>query len=269
MKAKLSFLIALIPLLAGSVLVPLSVAYGRNVARETVPGSSTASIVRTAQSPSLTSLVASSPAILPGQRVIINEILRLLPAPCQDKIQSFYVRYDNPAERGLAGKDTVMVSGNVPDKEFRALLVHEIFGHIEDLGCLQGTAKAGPTAFWDGRDAIYNDDPSVQFYGISWVAANRRRSTSSDEDFVSGYARSDAFEDEAESAAFYFFHREEFRRMAASNPALAKKYAWLQANVFPQMPVYARSPSVWSANNIPWDVTKLPYEWVTDVAMRK
>ena len=275
MKARFSMLIALSPLLSIAMLMPQSVAQSRNAARETPtssvqPGQGIVTITRSSTSASLAEMVRSNEQIHPSQRIIISDLLGMLPTSCQDHIQNFYVRYDTPVSRGLAGKDSVIVSGNVPDKEFRALLVHEIFGHVVDLGCLQGTPAAGTSVYWDGDDPVYANDPSMTFYTISWSAAKQRRKDSKESDFVTGYASSaDAFEDLAESVTFYFFHREEFRRMGRENPVLGRKFAWIQTYVFPNMAVYARSMPVWNSRNIPWDATKLPYEWTTDLAYRK
>ncbi len=97
-----------------------------------------------------------------NHRRIAEEVLRRMPSKCDGTLEKFFVRYDNPAQRGLAGKSTIILTGNVSDDEFRALLAHE-YGHVMDLGCLQGTSRSGASAFRDGGDLIYNDDASVSF----------------------------------------------------------------------------------------------------------
>jgi hypothetical protein len=196
------------------------------------------------------------------QRQALKELIGFLPAACSEKIRTLTIRYDHPASRGLAGKDTVIVSGNVSIAEFRALLAHEMFGHLVDLGCLTGTAASGDSVFPDGNTPTYADDPSVLFYQISWSSPKTLRADATARDFVSGYAfKADVFEDEAETVAFYFLHKAEFERMARANPALARKLQWVETYVFPNVESYAWSDYRWRASAIPWDVTKLPYEW--------
>ncbi len=265
MKTRFLFSIAISLLLSATLFLPRSVARSTDFARSSTHPAATpvaiVTIVRTPSDPPLSALIAKQTAIPSQQRAIIEQILSLLPAGCEDSIRNFYVRYDNPSNRGLAGKDTIIVSGSVPNNEFRALLVHEILGHVADLGCIQGTPSSGASAFMDGTTPIFKNDPSTLFYQISWRTSKERKTDSQGDDFVSGYAASDPFEDEAESATFFLLHRDTFAKMAKTNPALAQKYLWLQNYLFGSLPSYARSTYVWNSSDIPWDTTKLPYQW--------
>ncbi|PIR52558.1 hypothetical protein COU76_05900 [Candidatus Peregrinibacteria bacterium CG10_big_fil_rev_8_21_14_0_10_49_10] len=191
-------------------------------------------------------------------RQIADRVMRLMPQRCTSLLEHFYVRYNHPESRGLGGKSTIILSGNVPDDEFRALFIHE-FGHLLDLGCFQGTPGSGTTTFKDNTEQIWKDDPSVQFYRISWDAANVQRKGTQKTDFVSGYASWDPFEDFAESFAYYLLHREVFAERAQENNALAAKYLWFQTYL-PTVPRVAKSLSTWDGN-VPWDSTKLAYTW--------
>ncbi|MDD5469935.1 MAG: hypothetical protein PHO92_04035 [Candidatus Peribacteraceae bacterium] len=201
---------------------------------------------------------------------IADEVLRLMPAECTQTLRNFYVRYNNPAQRGLAGKNTLILSGNVPDAEFRALLIHEL-GHVFDLSdgtkCLGGTAASGKSRFRDGNDLIFNDDPSVDFYSISWAREKTKRADARAEDFVTGYAATDAFEDLAESFAYFTLQNGTFRERAKSNAALAEKYQWLSAH-FPGIEKNAVGQSQWSGT-VPWDATKLAYDWQPNAYIAK
>jgi hypothetical protein len=84
----------------------------------------------------------------------------------------------------------------------------------------------------DGKNPVYNDDLSLDFYRISFLNEKELRSESNDLDFVSGYALSDPFEDFAESYTFYILHGNEFRQLAAENYKLALKYRFLKEKVF-------------------------------------
>ena len=193
---------------------------------------------------------------------IADEVLRLMPPACAKTLKNFYVRYNNPAQRGLAGKNTLILSGNVPDAEFRALLIHEL-GHVFDLsdatGCLGGTSASGGSRFKDGKSIIFNDDPSVSFYDISWVDEKTQRTGARAEDFVTGYAVSDAFEDFAESFAYFTLQNDAFKKRAESNAAVAAKYQWLSMH-FAGVERNAVGQTQWNGTVV-WDATKLAYTW--------
>ncbi len=194
-------------------------------------------------------------------QVIADNTLRSLPPQCRDNLRTFYVNYDvNPKNRGLGGADTIIIVGNVPDAEFRALLVHEC-GHVADLGGFRGTPSSGTTEFMDGNEPIYGNDPSVAFYRISWDNASTRKQGASKADFVSGYAMSDPFEDFAESFAYYVLQKKDFARLAKKNKAIAAKYAWFEKHLSGVMTTVAMGKNVRGAKE-PWDVTKLPYTWL-------
>lgn len=205
--------------------------------------------------------VVDQPEITKTHKEIANEILvNVLPEQCKNTLKNFYVKYEKQKSRGLAGKSVMILDGTVPDEEFRALFIHES-GHNIDLGCFQGTPDAGKSAYTDGEDMMYRDDPSIGFYQISWITSNVQKSNARPEDFVSGYAGYDAFEDFAESFAYFVLHNEAFAERAETNAAMATKYAWFRDTVFRgNIPQAARGESVWNGK-APWDITKLAYVW--------
>lgn len=204
--------------------------------------------------------VVDQPDIKMKHKLIANEILMTLVPQCRDTLKNFYVRYDNPEHRGLAGKSIMILDGGVPDEEFRALFVHEL-GHVIDLGCLRGNQEAGLSVFTDGHDVMYNDDPSLQYYSINWITASTQRSTSEPEDFASGYASSDIFEDFAEAFAYFVLHNDAFAIRATENVAMSKKYAFFRDYLFNgQIPDVATGNHPWNGRVV-WDITKLDYEW--------
>lgn len=228
--------------------------------------------VRRSAEPAVKKTIASAPAIRrvldqPGiderHKRIAEETLRTMPVQCQATLKNFYVRYDNPSQRGLAGKSTMILSGNVPDDEFRALFAHE-FGHMMDLGCLEGTSQSGPSAFKDGSETIYLDDASVRFYEISWSDAKTKKPGSASQDFVSGYAQWDAFEDLAETVAAYVLHKDALKQLAEKNAAIAAKVQWIETELFPGDTTVATSSFSWGPKH-PWDITKLSYSWIASL----
>lgn len=192
-------------------------------------------------------------------RIIADQVLRALQSPCTENLKHFYVRYDRMERRGLASSHTIILDGNVPDNEFRTLLVHE-FAHTMDLGCMKGTAASGPSDFRDGDEVIFRNDPSVLFYGISWQNEETQLSGTRGADFASGYAASDPFEDLAESVTYFVFQNNAFRLRAEHSPALAAKFAWIEQYLFLKSVNIATGNHRWNGN-VPWDSTKLPYTW--------
>lgn len=204
--------------------------------------------------------VVDQPDIQERHKIIADEVLRLLPERCTNQLRNFYVRYDKPERRGLAGKDTIILDGTLPDEEFRAVLIHEALGHVFDLGCLAGSPLAGSSIFKDGNEPIFRDDPSLSFYRISWVDSIHQRTEVKAEDFVSGYAASDPFEDLAESAIYYVLHNGEFTQRAMTDASLATKLKWLQT-FLPVSPVASGTMAAAWDGTVPWDATKLAYTW--------
>lgn len=205
--------------------------------------------------------VVDQPDIQPKHRAIANAVLRMMPAQCIDALKNLYVRYDRSDRRGVAGKESIVIQGTMEDEEFRTLLVHE-FGHVLDLGCLQGNPATGASTFKDGNDIMWMDDPSLVFYRISWVASNVEKEGMKPEDFVTGYASWDAFEDLAETLTYYVFQRDAFIARTKTNRAIAMKLAWIETYVFPGGATIAEGSHQWNGE-VPWDSTTLPYQWTT------
>lgn len=196
-----------------------------------------------------------------AHKELFNEALYALPADCRNTLKNLYVRYEKQASRGLAGKSIMILDGTIKSTaELRALFIHES-AHNWDLGCLKGTADAGKSTFSDGSEVIYNNDPSLGFYKISWLTGSVQRSTANPEDFVSGYASYDVFEDFAESFAYFVLHNDQFAARAETNDALAKKYAFIRDTLFNgTVPTLATSIEKLDGK-VPWDITKLSYKW--------
>lgn len=204
------------------------------------------------------------PDIRPGHRLLADRVLRSLPSGCSGQLQNFYVRYDNPTQRGLGGKSTIILDGTVPDAEFAALLIHEC-GHLAH-GALLGNPASGLSAYRDGQQPFYNDSPFAQFASVSWETERVHRRGTVDADFASGYGKTDAFEDFAEFYAAYILQRPSLVERAKTNAAIAAKLSWMDAYFPTPLHGVIESRYTWD-KKVPWDVTKLPYVWaVTDIA---
>ena len=199
-------------------------------------------------------------------RIMADEIVRLMPEQCWGTLKNFYVLYTSPQQnRGLAGENSAMIVGYVPMNERRALFTHEI-AHVFDLGCKTGTPGSGPSNFKDGAKIIWNDDPSVAFYKISWLDAKNKRPSARKVDFASTYAYgADCFEDFAEFTVRYVLQRNSLEKAAKKNPIIAAKLQWMKTYL-PLPTALAEGQDPWDGTKAAsWDATKTMYVWHTDL----
>ncbi len=201
--------------------------------------------------------IANQPSFTPAHRELADHVLRTLPAGCRTNLRNFYILYSDAKQRGLGGKSTIIIDGSVSDTELAALLTHEC-GHVIHSN-MPGTVGGGESNFRDGTDMFYIDSPVIHFFNISWNTENVLNASATKHDFVSGYAKSDAFEDFAETFAMYVLQRDAFRTQAQTNAALAAKLAWMETYLPLGEDVLGNG--IYSpGKDVPWDVTKLPYE---------
>lgn len=192
-------------------------------------------------------------------KTLVYRTLKSLPPEPVSQLKHLTLYFSSNGRRGLGGGNTIILRcQNVTDEELVGVLVHEV-GHIMDTGVLNGK-KAQRSGFLDGKKTVYEDDPSVTFYRLSWIDEDRQRLTSTPEDFVSGYAMSDPFEDFAESYAYYVLHGTEFRILAESNRVLRWKYDFLKNNVFDDKEYENGSDEEVDVAKRHFDVTVLPYD---------
>lgn len=105
---------------------------------------------------------------------------------------------------------------NLEKKEFFSVFIHE-FGHYVDLYYFQ-------------RNIL--NDISDDFYAISWEQSNILKPSLTLNDFVSGYAMTNKYEDFAESFAFYILFNDEFLKRSQDSEVLNKKYLFFRQYVF-------------------------------------
>lgn len=217
---------------------------------------------RTSRETSSTSLEESSRLIpivnqkdiRPKDQKLLSDILNWMTPLCRQNLKNLVVRYDRRADRGQSTSSTVLLRGGMQHDETIAVMIHEC-GHIVDLGAYKGMPSAETSNFPDGPTPTYNDDPSILFYQISWQNPWKKKMESSKEDFVSGYAMTDPWEDVAESIVYYALHEDVFRRRAENNEALMKKLNWVETYVFGEE--FETAPASEIDESIVWDVTKL------------
>jgi len=143
---------------------------------------------------------------------------------------SFYDDKDLP--RAMAGATSLQIRNDaLKAPEARQLLIHEL-GHVVDLGGLRGNAVSGASNFKDGHQQIWQDDVSLIFYRISWQNQNTWQKNTGKQDFVTGYAATDVFEDFAESFLLYLENARYFRQLAQKNSKIAAKYNFFRDHLF-------------------------------------
>ncbi|MFH0837998.1 MAG: putative zinc-binding metallopeptidase [Patescibacteria group bacterium] len=189
----------------------------------------------------------------------IETVLKKLPEGHAQSVENIILDYSPEAHRGLGGNSMIILRGvNMSTEETIAVLVHEL-GHNVDYAYLAPSENISQSPFRDGNAPIYESDPSLDFYRISWEDVNNRKKTADNLDFVSGYAMSDPFEDFAETYAYYVLHNKDFKKLASSSDALYAKYRFMKYEVFDGTEFDTGDGDV-EENARPWDVTVLSYE---------
>ncbi|MBU1935165.1 putative zinc-binding metallopeptidase [Patescibacteria group bacterium] len=189
----------------------------------------------------------------------IIEAMEVLPSSHAETVEKIILDYNQQAHRGLGGNNLVILRGvNMGIKELVAVLIHET-GHNVDYGYLVEKNEDEISEFKDGNYPLYITDPSIDFYRISWENETTLKNTSSNLDFVSGYAMSDPFEDFAETYVYYVLHNADFRTLTASSPDLYAKYRFMKYRVFDGVEFDTGDAQV-NLNNRPWDITVLSYD---------
>jgi len=189
----------------------------------------------------------------------IKSALKKLPASHAETVKTIILDYKAEAHRGLGGSSMVILRGvNMSTEETLAVLIHEV-AHNVDYAYLAPTETKVTSSFRDGSTPLYESDPSLEFYRISWQANQKRKKTATNMDFVSGYAMADPFEDFAESYIFYILHNRDFKAMAASSDALYAKYLFMRYQVFDGLEFDSGDGQI-DPKKRPWDITVMSYD---------
>ena len=144
--------------------------------------------------------------------------------------------------------------------EFFELLTHEMW-HIVDLWMVRWFNNTKSNVYTEfSRKVFAKDDPSIDFYEISWQSEKVRRAWETREDFCSGYGMTDPFEDFAECHNMYLNHNAIFKKIAQTNDNMRQKYNFM-ANLYGGVYLFnaredlskIRHDSTWR----PWDTTRM------------
>jgi|GEM_PF-289238 hypothetical protein len=162
----------------------------------------------------------------------IYDAYRVFPAAHRSELKRLMFLWTANTQRGLGGDGAIHLKCNdISDEELTSVFVHEM-GHIVDTGVLGGHSAAGMSAYVDPRSSVFKDDPSIDFYSVSWRSAKAVHKGSTANDFVTIYGMSNPFEDFAETYNFYLLHGSQFKFMASSNKRLGAKYDYMKRRIF-------------------------------------
>lgn len=190
---------------------------------------------------------------------LVFQTLSSIPNEHREHLQHLTL-YFAEGRRGLGGGSTIILRcSDVDDMELSSVLIHEM-GHIVDTGLKTGNIWTGNSEFMDGSIHIYNDDPSLRFYRISWEDENTIKTDSEKTDFVTGYAMSDPYEDFAESYNYYVLHGKQFKEMAKYDVDLRRKYLYLKYYIFSGREFNNDPRETENANLRKYDSTVLAYD---------
>jgi len=180
----------------------------------------------------------------------------------KNQLSKIEIKKEVWARRGFANWNAIHVNlGTVSSYiEFMELLVHEMW-HIIDLWVIRWTHRQKDRAFTEfGRVVFEIDDPSIEFYKLSWQSEKVRKAWSLIEDFCSGYGMTNPFEDFAECHNLYLNHNAVFRFWAQNNEIMKQKYNFM-ANLYGGVYMFDTSQDLQKARNNkvwrPWDTTKM------------
>lgn len=191
---------------------------------------------------------------------MINVLNDYLDTTMQKNIQ--YVKLYEDSDRGsrrwsATATYVKMNTAKINDaKEFRQVLTHEL-GHMIDFSVVtwySRTKDTRYTEFWKARWPV--DDPSINYYKISWLDESTRRSSANFRDFVSGYGMRWMYEDMAEFHNLWLNHHAYLKSLVRWNETLEAKYDYFSAlygrNYFND--TYTTYPDPWERV---WDTTNI------------
>lgn len=133
---------------------------------------------------------------------------------------------------------------NMSEKEVLSVVIHE-FAHFFDLYVLKK---------WVFKDLSYD------FYKISWDERNILKKEAKINDFISGYAMTNMYEDFAESFTFYILHNKKFLEKTNFSENLRKKYDFFSKNIF--LKEEFKNLDFWTKKYPKqiWDTTKIEFD---------
>lgn len=178
-------------------------------------------------------------------------------------LQSVTINAQWGQRRGGATWDTIVINLDkiVSYTEFSEVFTHELW-HIVDLGIVQWISRTNDNDFTEfGRVVFAADDLSLEYYATSWKSESTRLALSSANDFCSGYAMTNPFEDFAECFNLYMNHNAYFKYITENSDVLKWKYNFF-ANIMKWSYLFASAADLPKAkqkrtSRRPWDTTRM------------
>jgi hypothetical protein len=151
--------------------------------------------------------------------------------PYSDYIDNISISSESAKSRGRSSRNQIMLDVKAMQSyaEFLQVLLHEL-GHITDFRYLIGDESAPKSKVFTefGKVVFPVDDPSLEFYALSWINENTRSKFVTYKDFVSGYSMVDPFEDLAEVLHLYINYNQIFQKISQQSDILRAKYEFME-----------------------------------------
>jgi hypothetical protein len=187
---------------------------------------------------------------------IVLTTLNNFPAYHYSSLKSVELLYEKGANRGGANASFLRIRCNdISDSEIKAVITHEL-GHIVDGGMLIGQS-AEQSGFIDLGKPVKMDDPSLDYYKISWKNDSEKISSAKRQDFCSNYGQTNPFEDFAECYIYYALHPDLFELKAKDSVQLRKKFEFMKDFIFSGKKIVEKSQTKNKAQV--YDNTKLTH----------
>lgn len=199
------------------------------------------------------------PGIKERHKILASKVMKaVMPDTCLDAPKNIYFMYNGTAKnRGLAGKKTIIMDGEMSDNEFVRVFTHELAHTMslsDDIDCMGAITLGGSSDFFDGPDAIDVHAKAIEYFSISWLDNSVKKYGITNESFVSTYGATSPHEDFAEGFAMYQLHLETFEDMAKTNVHIRQKLAFFSEN-FSKKQSLAISKYSAKKKRV-WDITK-------------
>jgi len=163
----------------------------------------------------------------------IYMLISYLPIEHVKLLRNVKIHYNSSGVNGYGGNGDIIIRGGylIDTNKFIKVFTHEM-GHVVDTGMI-GDYSAGVSNFVDMSTTLYNNDPNIGFFNISWNNDAQKKSNMNLSDFVSKYAYdNNSFEDFAESYVTYVMNGNRFRCMSYNSSVIEAKYQYMKKVFF-------------------------------------
>lgn len=194
-----------------------------------------------------------------GSCEMVMSTLEALPPQCKKYVRSLTIQKQQGQYGGFTDTyGNMWIAGDLNEQQLRALVMHEC-GHVIDFFSLTGTPRGTSSPFTIRTLSTFADDPSLEFYTLSWSNPQKKLPKSKLDDFVSVYAQKDPIEDFAETYVYYLIHRKAFEERLPRSTVLRAKYNYMKKLLGTDIAI--AKGNNWN-NLIPGSVPGVDYAWL-------